>query len=203
MTVTAFTEETASESAAPGGGSVAATVGALGAALGTMVANLSSHKRGWDDRWKEFSDWAEEGQRYTSELLRLVDEDTIAFEQVMAAFAMPKTTDEEKVARTAAIQAATRVATEIPFRVMEAALGSMKMIRHMAEHGQPSSSSDAGVGGLCARTAVMGAYLNVKINASSLHDKAFAADLVTRGAEIERQAQEAETEILRIVNGRK
>jgi glutamate formiminotransferase/formiminotetrahydrofolate cyclodeaminase len=202
MTVTAFAEETAAESAAPGGGSVAATVGALGAALGTMVANLSSHKRGWDDRWKEFSDWAEEGQRYTRELLRLVDEDTLAFEQVMASFGMPKGTDEEKAARTAAIQAATRVATEIPFRVMEAAFGSMKLIRHMAEHGQPSSSSDAGVGGLCARTAVMGAYLNVKINAKSLHDKAFAADLVARGAEIERKAQEEEAEILRIVNGR-
>jgi glutamate formiminotransferase / formiminotetrahydrofolate cyclodeaminase len=202
MTVTAFAEETAAESAAPGGGSVAATVGALGAALGTMVANLSSHKRGWDDRWKEFSDWAEEGQRYTRELLRLVDEDTLAFEQVMASFGMPKGTDEEKAARTAAIQAATKVATLIPFRVMEAAYGSMKLICHMAEHGQPSSSSDAGVGGLCARTAVMGAYLNVKINAKSLHDKAFAADLVSRGAEIERKAQEEEAEILRIVNSR-
>lgn len=202
MTVTAFTEETASESAAPGGGSVAATVGALGAALGTMVANLSSHKRGWDDRWQEFSDWAETGQRYTRELLHLVDEDTRAFERVMAAFAMPKTSDEEKVARTAAIQAATRVATEVPFKVMEAALGSMTVIRQMAEHGQPSSSSDAGVGGLCARTAVMAAYLNVKINAKSLHDKTFADDLVTRGGAIERQAQAQEAEILKIVNSR-
>ncbi len=202
MTVTAFTEETASESAAPGGGSVAATVGALGAALGTMVANLSSHKRGWDDRWQEFSDWAETGQRYTGELLRLVDEDTRAFEKVMAAFALPKTTDEEKSARTAAIQAATRVATEIPFRVMQAALASMAMIREMAEHGQPSSSSDAGVGGLCARTAVMGAWLNVQINAATLHDRAFADDLLTRGAEIAHQAQEQETEILRIVTSR-
>ncbi len=202
MSLAAFADETASESPAPGGGSIAAYVGALGAALGAMVANLSSHKRGWDDRWEEFSTQAEEGQRHKAELLRLVDEDTRAFGEVMNAFGMPKATEEEKAARTDAIQEATKYATEIPFRVMETALASMTVIRSMAETGLESSVSDAGVGALCARTAVMGAYLNVKINASQLKDEAFAADIVARGAEIEKQAQENEAAILAIVENR-
>ena len=202
MTLAEFSTETASESPAPGGGSIAAYVGALGAALGTMVANLSSHKRGWDERWKEFSDWAEQGQGYAQAMLRLVDEDTRAFTLVMDAFGLPKANDAEKVARTEAIQAATRYATEVPFTVMETSLASMTMIKAMAEHGQENSVSDAGVGALCARTAVMGAYLNVRINAAQLADKKFAADIVARGATIERSAQALEAEILAIVNGK-
>lgn len=202
MSLAAFTAETASESAAPGGGSIAAAVGALGAALGTMVANLSSHKRGWDDRWQEFSAQAEMGQRHVTTLLRLVDEDTRAFEAVMAAFGLPKGNDAEKAARSAAIKDATRAATAVPFQVMEAALASMQVIKAMAESGQESSVSDAGVGALCARTAVMGAYLNVKINAAQLKGDAVAADLVARGAEIQRQAQQMEAEILAIVEAK-
>lgn len=202
MTLAEFTAETASESPAPGGGSISAYVGALGAALGTMVANLSSHKRGWDERWKEFSDWAEKGQVHARELLRLVDEDTRAFTEVMNAFGLPKTTDAEKAARKAAIQAATKYATEVPFKVMETALASMSVIKAMAEEGQETSVSDAGVGALCARTAVMGAYLNVKINAAQLADKEFAADIAARGAAIETAAQVMEAEILATVNRR-
>ena len=202
MTLADFTAETASESPAPGGGSIAAFVGALGAALGTMVANLSSHKRGWDERWQEFSDWAEKGQGYSQELLRLVDEDTRAFTVVMDAFGLPKTTDGEKAARKDAIQAATKYATEVPFKVMETALASMAVIKAMAEQGQETSVSDAGVGALCARTAVMGAYLNVKINAAQLADNAFAADIVKRGADVEAEANRLEGEILAIVNGK-
>ncbi|MES2304862.1 MAG: glutamate formimidoyltransferase [Gemmatimonadota bacterium] len=202
MSLTNFAYETASESPAPGGGSIAAYIGALGAALGTMVANLSSHRRGWDERWKEFSDQANAGQQQTRTLLTLVDEDTAAFTRVMTAFGLPKATDDEKAARRAAIQEATRAATEVPFRVMETALASMTLIKSMADTGQESSVSDAGVGALCARSAVMGAFLNVKINAASLTDKAYASDIVSRGAEIERQAQALETEILAIVNGK-
>ncbi len=202
MTVAGFTNETASESAAPGGGSVAATLGALGAALGTMVANLSSHKRGWDDRWEEFSAHAETGQRQLKELLHLVDEDTRSFEWVMAAFGLPKGSDEEKAARTAAIREANLGATEVPFRVMEVSLTAMDTIKAMAEIGQPSSVSDAGVGALCARSAVMGAYLNVRINAAQLKGDARAAELVEQGAELQRRAQALEAEILGIVDGR-
>jgi glutamate formiminotransferase/formiminotetrahydrofolate cyclodeaminase len=202
MTLADFSAETASESPAPGGGSISAYVGALGAALGTMVANLSSHKRGWDERWQEFSDWAEKGQGYSQELLRLVDEDTRAFTVVMDAFTLPKSTDAEKAFRKEAIQSATKYATEVPFKVMETALASMSVIKAMAEQGQETSVSDAGVGALCARTAVMGAYLNVKINAAQLADKTFAADIVKRGAAIEQKAQALETEILRVVNGK-
>ena len=202
LSLAEFADETASESPAPGGGSIAAFVGALGAALGAMVANLSSHKRGWDDRWEEFSAQADEGQRHKTDLLRLVDEDTRAFGEVMSAFGMPRSTDEENAARTGAIQDATKYATEVPLRVMEAALASMDVIRSMAETGLQSSVSDAGVGALCARTAVMGAYLNVKINASQLEDEAFAADIVARGAEIEKQALESEAAILAIVESR-
>lgn len=202
MTLTAFADETASESPAPGGGSISAYMGALGAALGTMVANLSSHKRGWDDRWEEFSNWAEKGQKYQSELIRLVDEDTKAFNLIMGAFGLPKASDEEKAARTKAIQDATKYATEIPFRVMEASFHSMEVMKAMAEHGNPNSVSDAGVGALAARSAVMGAFLNVKINAAGLTDKAFASDLTTRGQAIQDKAIALEAEILKIVNSK-
>lgn len=200
MTLTAFADETASESPAPGGGSISAYMGAIGAALGTMVANLSSHKRGWDDRWEEFSNWAEKGQKFQSELIRLVDEDTKAFNVIMASFGLPKGNDEEKAARTKAIQDATKYATEVPFRVMEAAFSSMEVMKAMAEHGNPNSVSDAGVGALAARSAVMGAYLNVKINAAGLTDKTFAADIVARGKAIQDKAVALEAEILGIVN---
>ena len=200
MTLTDFADETASESPAPGGGSISAYMGALGAALGTMVANLSSHKRGWDDRWEEFSNWAEKGQKYQSDLMRLVDEDTKAFNVIMASFGLPKGNDEEKAARTKAIQDATKYATEVPFRVMEACLGCMEVAKAMAEIGNPNSVSDAGVGALAARSGVMGAYLNVKINAAGLTDKAFAADIVARGQSIQDKAIALEAEILRIVN---
>ncbi len=202
MTCRAFADETASESAAPGGGSIAAYMGALGAALATMVANLSSHKAGWDDRWEEFSDWAVKGQKIKDDLLALVDEDTNAFNKVMDAFGLPKGTDEEKAARTAAIQSATKFATEIPFRTMERTFDSFEIIKEMAEHGNPNSASDAGVGALCARSAVMGAYLNVKTNAAGLNDREFADDLVARGAEIESRAVEFEAEIMKIVNSK-
>lgn len=202
MTLGDFTHVTASESAAPGGGSIAATLGAFGAALGTMVANLSSHRRGWDDRWQEFSDHAETGQRATTELLRLIDEDTAAFTRVMDAVGLPKQSDADKAARKAAIQDATKEATLVPFRVMEVAWESMALIRAMAEFGQETSASDAGVAALCARSAVIGANLNVRINAAQLTDRAFADDLLARGAAIERQAREAEREILEIVDRR-
>jgi glutamate formiminotransferase/formiminotetrahydrofolate cyclodeaminase len=194
-----FVLETASESPAPGGGSIAAAAGAMGAALATMVANLSSHKPGWDDRWEEFSNWAEKGKKIHDELLFLIDEDTRAFNKIMNAFGLPKSTAEEKTARKAAIQEATRYAIEIPFKVMEKSLASMDVIKAMAEIGNPNSVSDAGVGALCARTAVMGAYLNVKINATSLEDKSFAANTISMGAEMEKKANEMEREILKIV----
>ena len=202
MSLTAFSDETSSESPAPGGGSISAYMGSLGAALATMVANLSSHKRGWDERWEEFSAWAEKGQKYKDELLRLVDEDTNAFNRIMSAFGLPKATDGEKAARTAAIQDATKYATEVPFRVMNAAFASMEVIRAMAETGNPNSVSDAGVGALAARSAVMGAYLNVKINAAGLADKEFAAGMIAKGAEIQEKAMKAETDILAVVNGK-
>ncbi len=200
MTCAAFADETASESPAPGGGSIAAYLGALAAALATMVANLSSHKAGWDDRWKEFSDWAVKGQQIKDDLLSLVDEDTAAFNKVMDAFGLPKTTDEEKVTRTAAIQSATKYATEIPFRTMQRTFDAFEVIRAMVEEGNPNSVTDAGVGALCARSAVIGAYLNVKINAAGLKDRNFADDILAKGAEIERKAIEAEAEIMGVVN---
>ena len=199
LTVKAFTEETASESVAPGGGSVSAAIGALGAALATMVANLSSHKRGWDARWQEFSDWAEKGKACHDELLALVDRDTDAFNGIMAAFGLPRSCDEEIAARDAAIQSATRQAIEVPLRVMEVSLESMDVIEAMAEIGNPASVSDAGVGALCARSAVMGAYLNVQINTKDLDDQAAAADYVERGAAIREVAVEREAKILEIV----
>ncbi len=191
-----FAEETASESPAPGGGSVSAAVGAFGAALGTMVANLSAHKRGWDDRWEEFSDWAERGKSYQTALLGLVDEDTAAFNQVMAAFGRPQSNDVEKAARHQAIQYATRRAIEVPYRVMQIALDSMDVMKAMAEIGNPNSVSDAGVGALCARTAARGAFLNVQINVGDLEDRAFVEDVLSRGQGILEQAEAMEREIL-------
>ena len=199
MTCKAFAEETASESPAPGGGSISAYMGALGAALGTMVANLSSHKAGWDDRWEEFSSRAEEGQALMQELLSLVDEDTAAFNRIMAVFAMPKTTDEEKAARSAALQEATLYATEVPLRTMQAAARVFPLVKAMAEEGNPNSVSDAGVGALAARSAVLGARLNVRINAAGLKDRTTADRLTAEADQIALDAQRAEEEILRIV----
>lgn len=202
MPLNAFADETASESPAPGGGSISAYVGALGISLGTMVANLSSHKPGWDERWKEFSDWADKGQQYKNQLLALVDEDTNAFNKIMSAFGLPKATDEEKQARTQAIQDATKYATEVPFKVMQLAFQSMEVIKAMAEIGNPNSVSDAAVGALCARTAVMGAYMNVRINASGITDKEFANDIISKGKEIQDKAQALEAEILKIIDAK-
>lgn len=200
MKLNAFADETASESPAPGGGSIAAYVGALGASLATMVANLSSHKPGWDDRWEEFSDWATKGQAYKSELLKLVDADTAAFNKIMEAFGLPKGTDEEKTLRTKAIQEATKYAIEIPFKVMETAAASMELVQAMAATGNPNSVSDAGVGALCVRSAVMGAFMNVRINAAGYADKNYVEDIIGRGRKIEADTIAAEAAILQIVN---
>jgi len=200
MTLTDFADETASESPAPGGGSIAAYVGSLGASLATMVANLSSHKKGWDERWEEFSNWAEKGQQYKDELLQLVDTDTKAFNQIIHAMSLPKVTDEEKAARSTAINEATKFAIEIPFKVMEASYGCMDIIKAMAETGNPNSVSDAGVGALCARSAVMGAFMNVRINAAGYYDKKFTDEIISKGKEIENKTIALESEILKIVN---
>ena len=200
MTCTEFALETASESPAPGGGSISAYMGALAAALGTMVANLSSHKAGWDERWEEFSDYAERGQELVSRLLTLVDEDTEAFNRIMAVFAMPKTTAEEKAARSAALQSATLYATEVPLKTMKASFECFEIVKAMAEIGNPNSVSDAGVGALAARSAVLGAELNVKINAAGLKDREVAERLISEAAEIAQKAVAQEAEILQIVN---
>ncbi|MBE6188294.1 MAG: glutamate formimidoyltransferase [Rikenellaceae bacterium] len=200
MSCTEFALETASESPAPGGGSISAYMGALAAALGTMVANLSSHKAGWDERWEEFSDYAERGQELVSRLLALVDEDTEAFNRIMAVFAMPKTTAEEKAARSAALQSATLYATEVPLKTMKAAYECFEIVKAMAETGNPNSVSDAGVGALAARSAVLGAELNVKINAAGLKDREIAERLISQANEIARKAVAQEAEILQIVN---
>lgn len=200
MNLRAFADETASESPAPGGGSISAYVGSLGVSLATMVANLSSHKKGWDNRWEEFSDWAEKGQKLKDELLRLVDQDTAAFNRIMTAFGLPKNTEEEKKRRTEAVQEATRFAMEVPMKVMQLAGESFEIIAAMAEHGNPSSVSDAGVGVLCARTAVMGAFMNVRINAAGYNDKKYVEEMIMRGAEIEKKAIASEQEILAVVN---
>lgn len=202
MTLRDFTDETASESPAPGGGSVSAYVGALGISLGTMVANLSSHKRGWDERWEEFSDWAEQGEQLKNELVRLTDEDTAAFNKIMQAFALPKSTEQEKIERNRTVQEATKYAMEIPFRVMELSLESMRVIKAMAETGNPNSISDAGVGALCARTAVHGAYLNVRINASGCEDKAYVRDILEKAEIILKKAETTEKEILQVTYGK-
>lgn len=202
MTCKGFAEETASESPAPGGGSIAAYMGALGAALGTMVANLSSHKAGWDERWEEFSTWADKGQKLLAELLHLVDEDTAAFNRIMNVFAMPKSTDEEKAARSAALQAATLYATQVPLRTMQAASGVFELVRAMAAEGNPNSVSDAGVGALAARSAVLGAGLNVKINAAGLKDRAVADKLVAEAVALAAEAERLEKEVLAIVESK-
>jgi glutamate formiminotransferase / formiminotetrahydrofolate cyclodeaminase len=202
MTLMDFADETASESPAPGGGSIAAYVGSLGVSLATMVANLSSHKKGWDERWAEFSNWAEKGEQYKNELLRLVDADTRAFNGIMNAFGLPKGNDAEKAARTLAIQQATKYAIEIPFAVMQAAYNSMQVIKAMAEIGNPNSVSDAGVGALCARSAVMGAFMNVRINAADYNDKDYVNDVIAKGKAIEDGAIALEAEILGVVNGK-
>ena len=202
MSVTGFAEETASESPAPGGGSIAAYCGALGAALATMVANLSSHKKGWDSRWEEFSNHAENGQKLMSEMLSLVDEDTAAFNMIMDAFGLPKGNDAEKAARKAAIDAATINAIKVPFRTMELASMSFDLIKAMAETGNPNSVSDAGVGALCARAAVKGAYLNVKINAQDLKEHAEVQPLVEQAERMNAEADAKEQEIWNIVMGK-
>jgi glutamate formiminotransferase/formiminotetrahydrofolate cyclodeaminase len=200
LTLSGFADETASESPAPGGGSISAYVGSLGISLATMVANLSSHKKGWDDRWQEFSQWAAKGQQLKKELLQLVDADTAAFNQIMMAFAMPRNSEQEKTARKQAIQDATKRAIEIPFKVMEISLASMVVIKAMAETGNPNSVSDAGVGALCARTAVLGAFMNVRINAADLEDKVFVDGVIAKGRQMETDVIAQEAEVLRIVN---
>lgn len=199
MNLEDFMNETASESPAPGGGSISAYMGSLGIALGTMVANLSSHKRGWDDSWEEFSQWAEKGKNIQDELLHLVDEDTIAFNKIMDAFRKPKKSDEEKQERKEAIQEATKNAIMVPFKVMETAFGAFEVLKAMAETGNPNSVSDAGVGALAIRSCVMGAFLNVKINVSGLDDKEFVKSILQKGKEIEIETKKFEKEILNIV----
>ena len=200
LTLMQFADETASESPAPGGGSISAYVGALGVSLATMVANLSVVKRGWQDRWKEFSNYAEEGQKLKDQLINLVDEDTNAFNAIMEAFRLPKNTDAEKLVRSNKIQEATKLAIEIPFKVMQVSNESMKLMKAMAEKGNPNSASDAGVGALCARAAVMGAHLNVKINAKDCKDQVFLAEILKKAAEIEANAIKSEQEILELVS---
>lgn len=200
MSLKAFADETASESPAPGGGSISAYLGSLGASLATMVANLSSHKKGWDERWEEFSNEAEKGQKLKDELLKMVDLDTIAFNKIMNAFGLPKATDEEKKNRTEAINAATKYAIEVPLQVMKLSFDSLELIKAMAEKGNPNSVSDAGVAALCARSAVMGAFMNVRINASGYDDKEFVAKALAEGKKIEEETIKKEAEIVSIVN---
>lgn len=202
LTVKGFADETSRESPAPGGGTISAYMGALGAALGTMVANLSSHKAGWDARWEEFSNWADKGQKIQSELMNLVDEDTEAFNRIMEAFGLPKGTDEEKAARSAAIQAATLFATQVPLHTMQASFKVFELCKAMAEEGNPNSVSDAGVGVLAARAAVLGAGLNVKINASGLKDRETADKLVGEANELIKEANELEAEIMKIIEAK-
>ena len=199
LTVTGFAEETSRESPAPGGGTISAYMGALGASLGTMVANLSSHKPGWDDRWKEFSEWADKGQAIAKELLHLVDEDTEAFNRIMAAFGMPKKTDEDKAARSAAIQDATLYAAQVPLRTMKESMKVFEICRAMVMEGNPNSVSDAGVGVLAARAAVLGAGMNVKINAGSLKDRTAADALIAEANELIKKANAEEADITAIV----
>jgi len=202
MNLKAFMDETASESPAPGGGSVSAYLGALGIALGTMVANLSAHKRGWDDRWQEFSDWAEKGKAIQNSLLQLVDEDTKAFNNIMEAFSLPKKSEEEKKMRDNAVQEATKNATLVPLKVMEIAYSGFDLINAMVENGNPNSITDAGVGALAIRSCIRGAFLNVRINASGLRDKVFVADVIKKGADIETRAIAAEDLVLKTITQR-
>ena len=202
LTVRGFAEETSRESPAPGGGSISAYMGSLGAALGAMVANLSSHKRGWDDQCPKFSEWAEKGQELMYELLHLVDEDTAAFNRIMDAMSLPKKTDEEKAARAAAMQEATLYATEVPLRTMKASFKVFELVEAMASEGNPNSVSDAGVGALAARSAVLGALLNVKINAAGLKDREKADALVAEASAIGKEAIVQEARIIDIVNAK-
>jgi len=200
MSLKAFADETSSESPAPGGGSISAYVGALGIALAGMVANLSSHKRGWDNRWKEFSDVAEKAESLKKQLIHMVDEDTRAFNKIMDAFGLPNGSPDEKTARKVAIQAATLYAIEVPFKVMQLSAATLDIIQQMAEHGNPNSVSDAGVGALCARTAVLGAWLNVKINCSGYDDANFVAETLSKCESIVNDVNKQETAILEIVH---
>jgi len=200
MSLYDFANETASESPAPGGGSISAYIGALGAALGSMVANLSSHKRGWDDKWEVFSVWAEKGKIIQNSLLKLVDEDTDAFNMIMQAFDLPKKSEEEKLIRTNAIQDATRNAILVPFRVMEIACSGFELIEEMVEKGNPNSITDSGVGALALRACVRGAFLNVKINASGLQDKEFVKEIISKGEELEQKAKASEARIISYIN---
>ena len=202
MDLKAFANETASESPAPGGGSISAYVGALGISLGTMVANLSSNRRVWDDRWEEFGTWAEKGQSIKNQLLKLVDEDTRSFNAIIQAIRLPKSSDAEKAKRHQAIQDATKYAIEVPFTVMQASLDSFEVIKAMADFGNPNSVTDAGVGALCARAAVHGAYMNVQINTMDLEDKTFVTDILKRGKEMTEKADALETEIRATVNAK-
>ncbi len=202
MNLVDFAEETSSESPAPGGGSIAAYMGALGASLGGMVANLSSHKRGWDDRCEEFSDWAEKGKKYQVELLKMVDEDTNAFNKIMDAFGLPKKTDEDKQIRKQAIEDATKFATEVPFKTMQLCYESMQVMKAMAEVGNPNSVTDAGVGAIAARAGVHGALLNVKINATGLEDKAFADKIIADAEKLMADAIKLEEEIIKVVDSK-
>lgn len=197
-----FADETAGESMAPGGGSIAAYVGTLGVSLGTMVANLSAHKAGWDDKWEFYSKWAEKGQAYKNKLLYLVDEDTNAFNKIIDGFRMPKSTDKEKAARSIAIEEATKYATEIPFQVMETAYNSMEVMQAMIKEGLQSSLSDSGVGALCARTAVIGAYFNVRINAKDIKDREFAESILSKAAKVYRSTIETEQEIIEYIDSK-
>lgn len=201
LRLTEFADETASESMAPGGGSISSYVGALGVSLGTMVANLSSHKAGWDDRWEYFSEWAEKGQAYKERLMFLVDEDTNAFNRIIDGFRMPKTTDEEKEIRSKAIEEATKYATEIPFQVMETAYQSMEVMQAMIKDGLQTSLSDAGVGILCARAAVIGAYFNVRINAKEIKDRGFADDILKKAFIIYESTLKIEKETIEYFDG--
>ena len=202
MNLKAFMDETASESPAPGGGSVSAYLGALGIALGTMVANLSAHKRGWDDRWQEFSDWAEKGKAIQNSLLHLVDEDTKAFNNIMEAFSLPKKSEEEKKMRDNAVQEATKNATLVPLKVMEIAYSGFDLINAMVENGNPNSITDAGVGALAIRSCIRGAFLNVRINASGLSDKVFVAEVIAKGTDIEAKTLAAEDTIVKTITQR-
>ena len=202
LTAEGLANETASESMAPGGGSISAYVGALGVSLGTMVANLSAHKPGWDDKWKYYSEWAEKGQVYKNELLYLVDEDTRAFNKIIAAFRLPKNTEQEVNDRKFAIEAATKEATRVPFRVMETAYNSMEVMLEMAETGLQNSLSDAGVGALCARTAVMGAYYNVRINAKDIKDKAFASKILNDAKSVYDKTIKLEQKMMDIIDSK-
>jgi glutamate formiminotransferase/formiminotetrahydrofolate cyclodeaminase len=202
MTLEEFVFETASESPAPGGGSVSACLGSLGAALGTMVANLSAHKKGWDDRWEEFSDWAEKGKKCQEELLSLIDKDTAAFNALLNAWSLPGSTKQEKTYRSETIEQAVKNAIMVPYRVMEVAAEAMDVVRAMAETGNPNSVSDAGVGALALRSCIKGAFLNIKINVPSLKDKHFGDEMISKGAALQKKAEKSEREILVLVESR-